>query len=245
VADDPDVVKMWDQLAGVSTATREITPCFVDYVYRLGQHNLVESNFTAAVRVLRAQPDFRAIEAIVGAATPCDPDSPRDAVTTVLQVLLSDGYISPPAAAWLAIRVLGSPSMYIAMSPLFLAFPKVRRKLWNDCNLHLAAWSVTNMKHQAGTNSPTGSRISATDAKSAYSNVIPSAKGKEVHPIFSKGAKGKAPKQVRTRAQAKGDKERKKKADFSAARLTKKGEDIAATIDSKRALMEEDRESEE
>jgi len=245
VADDPDVVKMWGQLASLSTATREITPRFMEYVYRLGVRNSAESDFTLAIRTLRAQPDFKAIEAIAGAADPCDPDSPRDAATTVLQVLLSDGYISPPAAAWLAIRVSGSPSMYIAMAPLFLAFPKVRRKLWNDRNLHLAAWSVTNMRHRAGTNSPTGSRISVADAKSAYSNVIPSAKGKEVHAIFSKGAKGKAPAQVKPRTLKKGEQDKKRKAEISAARLAKKGDDIAALIASERALMEDEREEEE
>ena len=105
VADDPNVVKMWNQLAGLSTTTREITPRFVEYVYRLGQRNSVKPDFVSAVRVLRAQPDFRAIEAVAGAATPCDSDSPRDAATTVLQVLLSDGYISPP-------QLLGSLSEY-------------------------------------------------------------------------------------------------------------------------------------
>jgi len=245
VADDPNVVKMWSQLAGLSTATREVTPRFVEHVYRLGLRNTAEKEFISAVKTLRAQPDFKAIEAIAGAAIPCSPDSPRDEATTVLQVLLSDGYISPPAAAWLAIRVSGSPSMYIAMAPLFLAFPKTRRKIWNDHNLHLAAWSVTNMKHRAGTNSPTGSRISAADAKSAYSNIIPSAKGKEVHPMFSKGAKGKAPTRVKARAPTKSEREKKKKTDFSVARLAKKGEDVIALIESERALMEEERESEE
>jgi len=245
VADNPDVVSMWDQLASVSTATREITPRFVDYVYKLGQRNSDEKAFTTAVKVLRAQPDFKAIEAIAGPATPCGPDSPRDSATTVLQVLLSDGYISPPAAAWLAIRVSGSPSMYIAMSPLLLAFPKVRGKLWNNRNLHLAAWSVTNMKHRAGTNSPTGSRISAADARSAYSNIVPTTKGKEVHPIFAKGAGGQAPRKAKSRTLEKSDKEKKRKAGVSAARLAKKGEDIIAQIESECTLMEEGRESEE
>jgi len=245
VADDPDVVAMWGQLASLSTATREITPRFVNYVYKLGLRNASEADFSKAVKVLRAQPDFVALEAVAGAAVPCSPDSPRDAATTVLQVLLSDGYISPPAAAWLAIRVSGSPSMYIAMAPLFTAYPKTRGKLWNDRNLHLAAWSVTNMKHRAGTNSPTGSRISAADAKSAYSNIVPSAKGKEVHPIFSKSTKGKAPARVKTLAQKKGEQEKKRKTAFSAARLAKRGEDIVAQIASERALMEEERESEE
>jgi len=103
VADNSDVVDMWNQLAGISTAMREITPRFVDYVYKLGQRGSVKADFTSAVRTLRAQPDFKAIEAVAGPATPCDPESPRDAATTVLQVLLSDGYISPPVAAWLAI----------------------------------------------------------------------------------------------------------------------------------------------
>jgi len=245
VADDPEVVDVWNRLAGLSTATREITPRFVDYVYKLGQRNSIKSDFISAVKVLRAQPDFKAIEAIVGPTTPCSTDSPRDAATTVLQVLLSDRYISPPAAAWLAIRVSGSPSMYIAMSPLFLAFPKTRQKLWNDRNLHLAAWSVTNMKHWASTNSPTGSRISAADAKSAYSNVVPSAKGKEVYPVFSRVDKGKAPMKAKTRAQKRDAQEKKKKADVSAARLAKKGLGIAALIESERALMEEEKEDEE
>ena len=245
VADDPVTVDMWNQLAGISAATREVTPRFVEYVYKLGTRNTAEADFFSAVKTLRAQPDFKAIETIAGPATPCDPDSPRDAATVVLQVLLSDGYISPPAAAWLAIRVSGSPSLYIAMAPLFLAYPKTRGKLWNDRNLHLAAWSITNMKHRAGTNSPTGSRISAADARSAYSNVVPSAKGKEVHPLFSKGAKGKVPTKVKSVAQKKDEKEKKRKAVISAARLAKKGDDIVDQIASERALMEEERESEE
>lgn len=217
----------------------------MDYVYKLGQRDSDKSSFTSAVRTLRAQPDFKAIEAIAGPATPCDPDVPRDAATTVLQVLLSDGYISPPAAAWLAIRVSGSPSMYAAMAPLFLAFPKVRRKLWNDRNLHLAAWSVTNMKHRAGTNSPTGSRISAADVKSAYSNVIPSTKGKEVYPVFTRGARGSAPRKAKTQALKKSEQDKKKKAEISVAQLAKRGADISAQIDAERALMDEERESEE
>jgi len=245
VADDPDVVRMWDQLAGISTATRDVTPRFTEYVYKLGLRNSDADAFTKAVKVLKAQPDFKAIEAVAGPATPCGPNDPRDAATSVLQILLSDGYISPPAAAWLAIRVSGSPSMYIAMSPLFLAFPKTRGKLWNDRNLHLAAWSVTNMKHRAGTNSPTGSRISAADARSAYSNVVPAAKGKKVHPVFTRGAKGEAPKVAKPRAPTKSEKAKKQRADFAAAQLTKKGEDIIAQIESERALMEEERESEE
>jgi len=245
VADDPAVVKVWDQLASISTATRDVSPRFMDYVCKLGQRNSDEDAFAKAVRVLKAQPDFKAIEAVAGPATPCGPDNPRDAATTVLQVLLSDGYISPPAAAWLAIRVSGSPSMYTAMSPLFMAFPRVRGKLWNDRNLHLAAWSITNMKHRAGTNSPTGSRISAADARSAYSNVVPTAKRKEVHPIFTRGAKGKAPTKVETLAQKKTKLEKKRKAAISAARVAKKGDDIADQIAAERALMEEEREGEE
>jgi len=245
VADDPMSVNMWNQLAGISTATREVTPRFVEYVYRLGTRNTAEADFSSAVKTLRAQPDFKAIEAIAGPATPCDPDSPRDAATTVLQVLLSDGYISPPAAAWLAVRVSGSPSLYITMAPLFLAYPKTRGKLWNDRNLHLAAWSITNMKHRAGRNSPTGSRISAADTKSAYSNVIPSAKGKEVHPLFSKSTKGKVPTKIKSVAQKKDEQGKKRKAAISAARLAKKGDDIVAHIASEQALMEEERESEE
>ena len=243
VADYPDVAPMWGALTGVSVATREITPKFVEYVWALGARSTDEAGYAKAVRTLRLQPDFVRIEAIAGPAVPCGQDDPRDAATTILQVLLSDRYISPPAAAWLAIRVSGSSTMSFAMAPLFLAFAVVCRKLWNDRNLHLSAWSVTNMKIRAGTNSPTGSRISAADAKSAYSSVVPTAKGKDLHPVFSK-VTGKTatkiikPKQTRTQAKAALDK--KKKAALAAARLAKKGEDIEAQIAADRALMDEE-----
>jgi len=248
VADYPDVVPMWNALASVSTATREITPRFMDYVCKLGAMNTDGDGFKKAVKTLRSQPDFQAIEAVAGPAIPCGRDDPRDAASTILQVLLSDGYISPPAAAWLAIRVSGSMTMYFAMTPLFLAFPVVRRKLWNDRNLHLSAWADTNMKARGGTNSPTGSRISAADAKSAYSTVIPAAKGKDLHPIFSKESRRSNPKVVKrapTRAQTKAAQDKKKKAEVAAARLAKKGADIEAQIGAELALMEDEKESEE
>jgi len=239
---------MWNALSSVSTATREITPRFVDYVCKLGAMNTDGDGFKKAVKTLRSQPDFQAIEAIAGPAVPCGRDDPRDAASTILQVLLSDGYISPPAAAWLAIRVSGSSTMYFAMMPLFLAFPVVRRKLWNDRNLHLSAWADTNMKARGGTHSPTGSRISAADAKSAYSTVIPAAKGKELHPIFSKEPRQSNPKVTKrapTRAQTKAAQDKKKKAELAAARLVKKGADIEDQISAELALMEEEKESEE
>jgi len=248
VADYPDVAPMWNALASVSTATREITPRFIDYVCKLGARSTDEAGFTKAIKTLRAQPDFRAIEAIAGPAIPCGRDDPRDAASTILQVLLSDGYISPPAAAWLAIRVSGSATMYFAMTPLFLAFPVVRRKLWNDRNLHLSAWANTNMKARDGTNSPTGSRISAADAKSAYSSVTPAAKGKKVHPIFSKStgkSNPKAAKRAPTRAQTKAAQEKKKKAEITAIRLAKKGADIEAQISAELELMEEEERNDE
>jgi len=248
VADYPDVAPMWSALASVSTATREITPRFLEYVCKLGTRSTDEDGFTKAVRTLKAQPDFRAIEAVAGPAVPCGQDDPRDAATTILQVLLSDGYISPPAAAWLAIRTSGSSNLYFSLMPLFLAFPTVRRKLWNDRNLHLSAWTSTNMKIRDGTGSPTGSRISAADAKSAYSSVIPAAKGKGTYPVFSKAAgksATKAVKRVPTRAQAKAAADKKRKAEIAATRLAKKGEDIEAQIEAERALMEEEEDNEE
>jgi len=63
--------------------------------------------------------------------------------------------------------------------------------------------------------------------------------------MFSKGAKGKAPRMVKTRAQKENEQVKKRKAEISAARLSKKGEDIAAQIESEQALMEEEREEEE
>jgi len=248
VADYSDVVPMWDALASVSTATREVTPRFVDYVCKLGAMNTDKEGFAKVVRTLRSQPDFKAIEAVAGPAVPCGRDDPRDAASTILQVLLSDGYISPPAAAWLAIRVSGLSTMYFAMAPLFLAFPVVRRKLWNDRNVHLSAWADTNMKARDGTHSPTGSRISAADAKSAYLTVVPAAKGKEMHPIFSKvtgKSNPKTTKRAPTRAQTKAAQEKKRKAEIAAIRLAKKGTDIDAQISAELALMEEERESEE
>jgi len=248
VADYADAAPMWGALTSVSTATREITPRFLDYVCKLGARNADEAGFVKAIKTLKAQPDFRAIEAIAGPAVPCGQDDPRDAATTILQVLLSDGYISPPAAAWLAIRVSGSSSMYFAVMPLFLAFPVVRRKLWNDRNIHLSAWASTNMKAREDTNSPTGSRISAADAKSAYSSIVPTAKGKGMHPVFSRvtgKSSTKVAKKVPTRAQTKAAAEKKKRAEIAAIRLAKKGADIEAQIEAERELMEEEEEGEE
>jgi len=242
VADVPGATDLWSRLAGVSTATREIMPHFVEYVYRLGVRSTAEADFTKAVRTLWAQPDFKAIEAVAGAAVPCGQDDPRDAATVILQVMLSDGYISPPAAAWLAIRVSGSSSLYAAMSPLFVAFPIVQRKLWNDCNLHLAAWSITNMKARGGTNSPTGSRISAVDTKAAYSSIIPTSKGKEIHLLFSRTAKKKELAPAATCSRMKVEKEKKRKTEVAAARLAKKGTDILEQMESERTLMREEEE---
>ena len=223
VASQPAAKEMWDGLAGVATAPREITPRFVDYVRCLGLRESNKSDFERAIRTLRAQPKFKVVEAQARPAIPCDLDSPRDAATIVLQVLLSDRYISPTAAAWLAIRASGSDTLYAAMAPLFSGFPKVRRKLWNDRNLHLAAWSATSMKHREHTNSPTGSKISAADTKSAYSSTVPAHKGKEIHPMFSKTARGKAPKvRVQTAAERKAAVTRAGKKKASAAALARK-----------------------
>lgn len=90
-ANGEQVKEMWSRLAGIATAPRDITPRFVDYVRRLGLKNSSKTDFEQAVRTLRAQSEFQAIEACAGPAIPCGPDSPRDPAFVVLQVLLSDG----------------------------------------------------------------------------------------------------------------------------------------------------------
>jgi len=238
VAEAPAALAMWDDLAMASSAPRLITPRFVTYVERLRSKHTDPAGFDRAVATLRAQPDFQSIEKMAGLAKPCGPDEGRDAATIVLQTLLTDGYISPAAAAWLAIRISGSETMYAAMSPAFLGFPKIRRKLWNDRNTHLAAWSETNMARRERTTSPTGTRISAAETKSVYSGAAPAGRAKELHPIFTgKRTTGKAPVLPLKQRQAK--EAQGKKDAIRAAKLAKKAEIQEALMEATQDAMED------
>jgi len=98
------------------------------------------------------------------------------------------------AAAWLALCVFKDPNMYDAYIPLFYGFSAIRRKVWNDRNIHLAA----SAKAASAQESAKASRISAMAAKETYTSAVPGTikhaleKQRQKQATGSKATKGKA-----------------------------------------------------
>jgi len=107
---------------------------------------------------------------LLGEPTPHfkDNGNPHPALP-ILQVLVTDGLASPAAAAWLALCVHKDPEMYDTYIPLFYGFSAIRRKVWNDRNVHLAASAQT----ASARGSAAASRISATAARDTYASAVP------------------------------------------------------------------------
>jgi len=166
VSHSPRVDALWPKLAPITIAPRPISPRFLQHVNNLGNYNTNRPLFTKAVGMLRAQQDFRGLVALLGEPWPHFKDNgDHHPALVILQVLVGDGLASPAAAAWLALCVFKDAEMYDTYIPLFYGFSAIRRKVWNDCNIHMAASAEAASKQ----GSTKASRLNATVARETYS----------------------------------------------------------------------------
>ena len=170
VSHSPRADALWPKLAPIAVAPRPISHRFLQYINNLGNYNTNRPLFQKAVGVLRAQQDFNSLVALLGEPRPHfkDNDDHHPALA-ILHVLIGDGLASPATAAWLALCVFKDPDMYNAYIPLFYGFSAIRRKLWNDRNIHMAASVRTDSKP----GSAAASRISAAAVKDTYMSAVP------------------------------------------------------------------------
>jgi len=188
---------LWPKLTPIAIAPRPISPRFIKYINDLGNYHTNRPLFTKAVGTLRAQQDFNGLVALLGEPRPHfkDNDDHHPALA-ILHVLVGDGLSSPVAAAWLALCVFRDPDMYDAYIPLFYGFSAIRRKVWNDRNVHLAASTEAAGKQE----SAKASRISAKAAKETYASAVPGTikhaleKQRQNQATGNKAPKGKADK---------------------------------------------------
>jgi len=170
VSHSPRVDALWPKLAPIAVAPWPITPRFLKYVNDLRNYNTNRPLFVKAVDTLQAQQDFEGLVVLLGEPRPHFKDNnDHHPALAILQVLVGDGLASPAAAAWLALCVFKDPDMYDTYVPLFYGFSAVRRKVWNDRNIHMAA-SVEAASKQG---SAKASRISATEARETYASAVP------------------------------------------------------------------------
>jgi len=169
----PRVDAIWSKLSQIAVAPCPITPRFIKYIEDLGNKHMNQPSFWNTIRTLRAQQDFEGLLAEIGEPTPQFIDSvDKHPAVPILQVLLTDGLISPAAAAWLAIVVCKDNEMYATYVPLFIGYSAIRRKVWNDRNVHLAA-CAENAKGESKDGSVHASQISAAEARDTYASVNP------------------------------------------------------------------------
>jgi len=210
VSHSPRVDALWPKLTPIAIAPRPISPRFLKYVNDLGNYNTNRPLFTKAVGTLRAQQDFEGLVVLLGEPRPHfkDNDDHHPALA-VLHVLVGDGLASPAAAAWLALCVFKDPSMYDTYILLFYGFLAIRRKVWNDRNVHMAASAEAASRHE----SAKASRISAVAAKETYASAVPGTikhtleKQRQKQATGSKASKGKADK---TSVESRGSKKSKR-----------------------------------
>jgi len=173
VAPYPAVDAKWAKLAPLAVAPRPISPRFMQYVENLGMFNLDQVSFWKALRTLRAQQEFQGLIAAIGEPLPISFNRSKEhPALAVLQVLLTDGLISPAGTVWLVIAVYRNKELYSNYVPLLFGFSAVRRKVWNNQNMHLAACTGA-VKEGSGVDGKSASRISAADAKDTYRSVLP------------------------------------------------------------------------
>jgi len=210
VSHSPKVDALWPKLTQIAVAPRPISPRFLKYINDLGNYNTNRPLFTKAVGTLRAQQDFEGLVALLGEPRPHFADNnDHHPALAILHVLVGDGLASPAAAAWLALCVFKDPSMYDTYVPLFYGFSAIRRKVWNDCNVHMAASAETASKQD----SARASRISTVAAKETYTSAVPGTikhaleKQRQKQATGSKAAKSKADK---TSVESRGSKKSKR-----------------------------------
>jgi len=204
VSQYPKMDALWPKLTPITVAPCPISQCFLQYINDLRNYNTNRPLFSKAVGILRAQQDFTGLVVLLGEPRPHfkGGDNHHPALT-ILQVLVGDGLASPAAAAWLALCVFRDPEMYDTYIPLFYGFPTIRRKMWNDRNIHMAA----SMKAASQLGSATASKIDATAAKDMYMSTVP---GTIKHALEKQREKATArpskPKQDKTSVGSQGSK---------------------------------------
>jgi len=126
--------------------------------------------FSKALGVLRAQDEFNGLVALLGEPEPCfDGREANVPAIAILHILVSDGLASPAAAAWLTLSVFKDKESYDKYIPLFFGFPAIRRKVWNDRNVYMAA-SVKTISRQG---SAPGSKVDTAAARDTYMSAVP------------------------------------------------------------------------
>ena len=170
VSHSEETDRLWGKLAPVAVAPRPISLRFLQYVNDLGKYNMDRPAFGKALGVLRAQDEFNGLVALIGEPVPCFDGREADIpAIAILHVLVGDGLASPAAAAWLALSVFKDKESYDKYIPLFFGFPAIRRKVWNDRNVYMAA-SVKTISRQG---SAPNSRIDTTAARDTYMSAVP------------------------------------------------------------------------
>jgi len=161
---------LWGKLAPIAVAPRPISLRFLRYVNDLGKYHMDRPAFSKALGVLRAQDEFSGLVALIGEPVPCfDGGEANIPAVAILHVLVGDGLASPAAAAWLALSVFKDKESYDKYVPLFFGFPAIRRKVWNDRNVYMAA-SVKMISRQG---SASGSRLDTAAARDTYISAVP------------------------------------------------------------------------
>ena len=170
ISHSPGTDALWGKLAPIAIAPRPISVRFLQYVNDLGNYHTDRPKFSKAIGVLRAQDEYTGLVALLGEPTPCfNGEEANIPAVAILHILVGDGLASPAAAAWLAMSIFKEKESYDSYIPLFFGFPAVRRKIWNDRNLYMAA-SVKTLSKQG---SNPGSKVDATAARDTYMSAVP------------------------------------------------------------------------
>jgi len=170
VSHSEETDRLWGKLAPLAIAPRPISLRFLRYVNDLGKYNMDRPAFGKALGVLRAQDEFNGLVALIGEPVPCFDGREADIpAIAILHILVGDGLASPAAAAWLALSVFKDKESYDKYIPLFFGFPAIRRKIWNDRNVYMAA-SVKTISRQG---SAPNSRVDVTAARDTYMSAVP------------------------------------------------------------------------
>jgi len=170
VSHSKETDRLWGKLAPIAIAPRPISPRFLHYVNDLGKYNMDRLAFGKALGVLRAQDEFSGLVNLIGEPVPCFDGREADIpAIAILHILVGDGLASPAAAAWLALSVFKDKESYDKYIPLFFGFPAIRRKIWNDRNIYMAA-SVKTISRQG---SAPNSRVDVAAARDTYMSAVP------------------------------------------------------------------------
>jgi len=170
VSHSEETDRLWGKLAPIAVAPRPISLRFLQYVNDLGKYNMDRPAFGKALGVLRAQEEFAGLVALIGEPVPCFDGREADIpAIAILHILVGDGLASPAAAAWLALSTFKDKESYDKYIPLFFGFPAIRRKVWNDRNVYMAA-SVKTISRQG---SAPNSKVDIAAARDTYMSAVP------------------------------------------------------------------------